>query len=99
MSFEATEFLKSTDLKSDFERLKKDELLLLAEHLEVPVTSRMKKIEIKTMVAEKLIQQKYLSYEKYPYEHLPSKVGHSFGVDVSPYLHHLSVFCSHFNGT
>ena len=67
MAFQATEFLESTNLEADFERLQKSELLLLADHLKVPVNPRMKKNEIKTIVAEKLIQEKLLSYPKYPF--------------------------------
>ena len=49
MSFDPNQFLKSTDLETSFEGLKKDELLILADHLKVPVNPRMKKSEIKPL--------------------------------------------------
>ena len=56
------EFLKHepADLEKRFNILKKEEYLLIAEHFELPLSSRMRKDEIKEKVANVLIERGYL---------------------------------------
>ena len=56
------DFLKHepADLERRFNILKKEEYLLIAEHFELPVTSRMRKDQIREMVAKVLVERKYL---------------------------------------
>ena len=62
MPFNVKEFLNldSADREEQFSSLKKDEYLAIAEYFELPVTTRMKKGQIRELVAQALIEQKYL---------------------------------------
>ena len=56
------EFLKlePADVEKRFDILKKEEYLLLAEYFELPLSSRMRKDEIKEKVANVMIERGYL---------------------------------------
>ena len=49
-------FLSSPDLADNFKTLKKDDLLLLADHFQIQIRPNMKKAEIKNLIENKLIE-------------------------------------------
>ena len=52
--------LDSADREERFYNLKKDEYIAIAEYFELPVTTRMKKGQIRELVAQALIERSYL---------------------------------------
>ena len=50
-------FLSSPDLADNFKTLKKDDLLLLADHFQIQIRPNMKKAEIKTLIEKKLMEE------------------------------------------
>ena len=55
MPFSVDDFLSLADLGKTFEYFKKSELLQIATRFNLPTNSTMKKVEIKSIVAKKLI--------------------------------------------
>ncbi|VDI32929.1 Hypothetical predicted protein [Mytilus galloprovincialis] len=62
MAFDAGKFLKTPDLES-FDNLKKDELVLLAKHLQLNFKVSMRKQIIKNLVIDKLVDAEILGEE------------------------------------
>ena len=60
MSFKAEDFMKSPSTET-FEKLKKDELLSLGQHLGVNVKSQMRKSKIFNLVLEHMVEEEIFS--------------------------------------
>ena len=54
MVFEVSNFLEKPDLE-EFDNLKKDDLVLLAKHLKIDFKASMRKLIIKNLVIDKLV--------------------------------------------
>ena len=57
MPLDVLVFLSSPDLADNFKTLKKDDLLLLADHFQIQIRPNMKKAEIKTLIENKLMEE------------------------------------------
>ncbi|VDI42220.1 Hypothetical predicted protein [Mytilus galloprovincialis] len=62
MAFDAGKFLKTPDLEG-FDNLKKEELVLLAKHLQLDFKVSMRKQIIKNLVIDKLVDAEILGEE------------------------------------
>ncbi|VDI03011.1 Hypothetical predicted protein [Mytilus galloprovincialis] len=62
MAFDASKFLKTPDLEG-FDKLKKDELVLLAKHLKLDFKVSMRKQILKNLVIDKLVDAEILGEE------------------------------------